>query len=219
MKRSDVNEYLSEFTSILKNHSFHLPPFAFYTVDMWRQQPKQAKQYVTQHRLGWDVTDFNKEDFSRQGLSLFTIRNNTVDLIPPYAEKILHVRKRQITPMHCHLNKIEDIINRGGGQLVIQFQHEDDGDDRPIRILKDHQKITLKPKESVILNPGESVRIPTKIYHSFWAEDKDVLTGEVSMVNDDDHDNVFLTPQDRFSQITEDEKPLYILCNEYENWI
>ncbi len=219
MHRSNINQYLSEFILMLKKCKFHLPPFAFYTIDMWKQQPKQALQYVMQHRLGWDVTDFGADDFLQQGLSLFTIRNNGIDQVPPYAEKILHVRQGQVTPMHCHLKKIEDIINRGGGQLVIQFRHQNDNHKQPIKIMKDHQKRVLIPGDSIILTPGESVRIPTKIYHSFWAEGQDVLAGEVSMVNDDYHDNIFLTPLNRFSKIEEDEKPHYILCNEYENWI
>lgn len=216
MLRSHVNHYLDEFAFMLKQHHFYLPAFAFYDLDTWKKQPSSAKNHVMQHRLGWDVTDFGKNNFLQEGLSLFTIRNNTVDHLPPYAEKILHVRPQQVTPMHYHLKKIEDIINRGGGRLVIQFQHKHD---LPIKILKDHQERVLETGESVVLNPGESVRIPTTIYHSFWAEDKDVLVGEVSMANDDYNDNIFLTPLDRFSQIQEDENPRYILCNEYENWI
>ena len=37
-----------------------------------------------------------------------------------YAEKILIVEEDQITPTHFHYQKMEDIINRGGGELMIQ---------------------------------------------------------------------------------------------------
>ncbi len=70
---------------------------------------------------------------------------------------------------------------------------------------------------SIILKPGESVTLPPYLYHQFYGEkDKGlVLVGEVSRVNDDEKDNRFLDPIARFTQIDEDEPPLYYLCNEY----
>lgn len=34
------------------------------------------------------------------------------------AEKIMIVREGQVTPYHFHWYKMEDIINRGGGNLI-----------------------------------------------------------------------------------------------------
>jgi D-lyxose ketol-isomerase len=45
-----------------------------------------------------------------------------------------------------------------------------------------------------------------------------VLIGEVSMVNDDDHDNRFQIQVPRFPQIEEDEHPLYLLCTDYPRY-
>ena len=42
-----------------------------------------------------------------------------------------------------------------------------------------------------------------------------MLGGEVSSVNDDDHDNHFLQPISRYNDIAEDEPALLVLCNEY----
>ena len=47
-------------------------------------------------------------------------------------------------------------------------------------------KLSLVPGESITLLPG--------VWHGFVAEDKDVLIGEVSTVNDDLTDNVFEVP-------------------------
>ena len=77
-------------------------------------------------RLGWDVTDFGRGDFRRQGLLLFTIRNginNSEKYSKPYAEKIMISRAGQVTLMHCHETKCEDIINRGGGKLIFELYH------------------------------------------------------------------------------------------------
>ena len=60
------------------------------------------------------------------GLVLFTIRNGNprnweTRTGKLYAEKIMLVEDGQITPMHFHWKKMEDIINRGGGQLALQL--------------------------------------------------------------------------------------------------
>jgi len=45
-----------------------------------------------------------------------------------YAEKIMISKKNQISPMHRHDIKSEDIINRGGGKLVLElFMAKADG--------------------------------------------------------------------------------------------
>ena len=38
-----------------------------------------------------------------------------------YAEKIMISRRDQLSPMHRHNIKAEDIINRGGGKLVLEL--------------------------------------------------------------------------------------------------
>lgn len=37
------------------------------------------------------------------------------------------------------------------------------------------------------------------------------------MPNDDENDNVFLTPLARFNPLEEDEEPRWLLCNDYAN--
>lgn len=222
MQRAEINEYLNEFIAVLKQYQFHLPAFAHYDLNDWQQQSAKSIAYVAQNNLGWDITDFNLGAFEKTGLSLFTVRNNTQTTEPPYAEKILYVRNDQVTPMHYHIHKIEDIINRNGAKLVVQFYHSEGkalDTDKDVHIYKDNQNIHLKAGGKIILNPGKSVRIPRFVYHSFWAEGGDVLAGEVSMTNDDNRDNIFLQPLGRFSEITEDAPPLRLLCNEYNNWI
>ncbi len=66
-----------------------------------------------------------------------------------------------------------------------------------------------------MLEPGESITLPTRQYHKFWGEGSRVLVGEVSNVNDDNIDNRFYEPVGRFPDIEEDEEPLYLLCNDY----
>ena len=74
--------------------------------------------------LGWDITDFGMGDFDKVGFSLITIRNGNramADKYPKvYAEKLLYLKEGQYAPNHFHWFKTEDIINRGGGNVLIR---------------------------------------------------------------------------------------------------
>jgi D-lyxose ketol-isomerase len=76
----------------------------------------------------------------------------------------------------------------------------------------------VEPGGLVRLSPGESITLPTRLYHAFWAEGSRVLVGEVSTVNDDATDNHFLEGVGRFPQILEDEPPLRLLVGDYVRW-
>ena len=115
MKRSEINRYVREALVFLAEHRFALPEWATWTPAMWADCGDACRE-IRDNALGWDVTDFGKGDFAREGLTLFTLRNgNPPHDRKPYCEKIMVVREGQATPMHFHWHKMEDIINRGGG--------------------------------------------------------------------------------------------------------
>jgi D-lyxose ketol-isomerase len=176
--------------------------------------------------MGWDVTDFGAGHFDDFGLFLFTVRNgNAADLDRGrgmlYAEKIMISRKDQRAPMHRHNIKAEDIINRGGGDLVLElFAPKADGSidpDAAVTVPCDGVPRTLQAGGHLRLGPGESVTLLPGVWHAFWGERDDVLIGEVSTVNDDLTDNVFSEPIGRFSDIEEDEAPWRLLVSDYEH--
>lgn len=114
---------------------------------------------------------------------------------------------------------MEDIINRAGGDLVIEFAATDaDGNvlTEDVTVPVDGLPHRLAAWEPLILEPGQSVTIRTGLYHRFYGRKGGgpVLIGEVSQVNDDNSDNVFLEPIGRFAVIEEDEPPLRPLWNE-----
>jgi D-lyxose ketol-isomerase len=160
------------------------------------------------------------------GLFLFTLRNGSIDGLRQgqgklYAEKIMLVGVEQVTPMHFHWTKVEDIINRGGGKLVIQLYNStrDEGlADTDVIVSTDGVKRTLRADDTVVLSPGESITLPVRCYHRFWGTESRVLVGEVSLVNDDHIDNRFYEPVGRFPDIEEDESPLYLLVNDYATY-
>ena len=222
MKRSEINAILREADAILRVHDFHLPPFAHWTPDEWRTKGREVRE-IADRKLGWDVTDFNSGDFQAKGLLLFTLRNGNLrdPNSKPYAEKIMLVGVDQITPLHFHWHKTEDIINRGGGQLVIQLYNATPAEtlaDTDVTISADGVLRTVKAGDCVTLEPGESITLPAYCYHKFWGADSAVLVGEVSAVNDDERDNRFYEPLPRFATIEEDAPPLYLLCTDYPNY-
>ncbi len=223
MKRSEINDIIREADAFLKEYRFRLPPFAYWSPDEWRTKGEEAREIVA-HGLGWDITDFGSGDFESRGLFLFTVRNGAVENLKKgegkvYAEKIMMVREGQVTPMHYHWLKTEDIINRGGGKLAIRlYNATEDGDleDTPVVVSMDGVRHTVEAGGIVRLEPGESITLTPGMYHEFWGEDGKVLVGEVSSVNDDNTDNRFYEPVGRFPDIEEDEPPLYPLIGDYD---
>ncbi|GIW03009.1 D-lyxose/D-mannose family sugar isomerase [Roseiflexus sp.] len=223
MKRSTINAILRAADTFIRERGFCLPPFAYWTPDEWRARGPECAEIVD-NRLGWDVTDFGTGDFVRAGLTLFTLRNgNPRDPAKkPYAEKILIVEDGQVTPLHFHWRKTEDIINRSGATLVVQLYastpDEQIDASQSIDISLDGVRRTVAAGSVVRLRPGESITLPPRLYHAFWGEGGRVLVGEVSSLNDDAADNRFLQPIGRFPHIDEDEPPLYLLCTDYERF-
>jgi len=226
MKRSEVNAIIRDGDAFLVSHQFFLPPFAYWTPSQWAAAGDGAGEIV-ERRLGWDITDFGQGDYARVGLFVFTIRNgNPEDLAlgrgKLYAEKVLIVDPNQVTPFHFHWVKTEDIINRGGGQLVVQVHNStDEGglDDSDVTVKCDGVGRTVAAGETVTLRAGESITLPPGLYHQFWGRHERVLVGEVSLVNDDHTDNRFLDAAGRFPTIEEDEEPLHLLVGDYDRWV
>ena len=225
MKRSKINNIIREADVFLKQHQFPLPPFAYWTPEQWAGKGEEVRQIVDR-RLGWDMTDFGQGDFENIGLSNFTLRNGSLEDLKRgrgelYCEKMLIVGVDQVTPLHFHWTKTEDIINRGGGKLVIQLYNatEDEGlTDTDVTVRIDGIERTVKAGGTVVLSPGESITLVPYCYHKFWAAESRVLAGEVSIVNDDDADNRFFEPVGRFPEIEENEPPLYLMVKDYERY-
>lgn len=223
MKRSEINAYMKEAKELLEAVSFKLPPFAYWTPEDWAAKGTEADE-IRDNGLGWDITDYGEGRYDETGLLLFTLRNGNhhqQQTYPKgYAEKVMIVKENQVCPMHFHWKKREDIINRGGGNLVIELFHADkEGtlSQSDFTVSLDGVRIDCRAGEKIILTPGQSICLEPHVYHRFYGEEGNgaVVVGEVSDVNDDEHDNRFLSPLKRFPDIVEDEPPLHFLCTEY----
>jgi len=224
MERSEINRLIQDAIIFFDRMKFKLPPWAFWSVADWKKNRDVAGEIV-ENMLGWDITDFGSDDFHKTGLFLFTIRNGKMHVDKkPYAEKIMIVEENQETPMHYHWAKMEDIINRGGGNLVIELYNttpDNKLDTTPVSFKTDGIKRSVSAGGQVILTPGESICLEQGMYHRFYGEQGKgkVLVGEVSSVNDDDTDNCFYEPVGRFPAIEEDEDPLHLLVSDYKHYI
>lgn len=222
MKRSEINAALRKMEAMVQKCKFQLPPFCDFTPEDWRGKGHEYDE-VRDNMLGWDITDYGLGDFEHVGFSLITLRNGNTKLkkyVKPYAEKLLYLDEGQSATMHFHWNKMEDIINRGGGNVLIRvYNSTEDGKfaDTDVVIHSDGREYIVPAGTKVRLTPGESITVYPYMYHDFEVEkgSGEVLLGEVSMCNDDNTDNRFYEPMGRFPKIEEDEKPYRLLCMEY----
>lgn len=223
MKRSRVNQVIREMEALCCKFGFSLPPFASWTAEDWQYAGHEYDE-IRENKLGWDITDYGLGRFDEVGFSLLTIRNGNQKLPEkypkPYAEKLLMLYAGQYAPLHYHVSKMEDIINRGGNDVYITvFNGTEDMQklDTDVTVHSDGRTYTVPAGSRVLLRPGQSITITPYLFHDFVVPKTGgpVLLGEVSMCNDDDNDNFFYERMGRFPVIEEDEPVYRYLCNEY----
>lgn len=222
MKRSKINQCIREMEAMLAEHRVELPPFCRWTPEDWGNKGHEYDE-IRDNQLGWDITDCGLGEFDKVGFSLITLRNgnqNDPKYKKVYAEKLIMLKNGQRFPSHFHWSKSEDIINRGGGIMVLHV-YNDAGDGsrsaEDVVVNSDGRSYTVPAGTGVELRPGESITLWPHQYHDFDTVPGtgDILIGEVSACNDDNVDNRFYENVGRFPAIEEDEPPYRLLCNEY----
>ena len=182
MKRSEINSAIRRASKCFAKHGWALPP-----------RPK------------WDVTDFGLGDFDSCGLLLINLAEEK-----EYCEKLMFVSKNQVTPIHYHAAKKEDIICRWG-RLAIHLVSKKPS----VRAKVNGQERAISTKRPLILKSGERITLTKGLAHEFWADSPYAIVGEVSTANDDTNDNFFADKRiGRFSRIDEDVKPLVKLLSD-----
>ena len=122
MKRSRINQAIRRMEEMARANGVPLAPFCSWTPQEWQERDHSYDE-IRENMLGWDITDYGTGAFEKVGFTLITLWNGNVkrpERYPkPYAEKLLMVEEGQYSPMHFHWSKMEDIINRGGGTVLI----------------------------------------------------------------------------------------------------
>ena len=228
MKRSVVNEILAQSDRFIRSFGTVLPPFAYWSPDQMKARVADDSVMIRDHMMGWDITDYGQGNFDELGLFLFTLRNGNQANVQGgmgmlYAEKVMISHENQLSPMHRHNLKTEDIINKGGATLVLElFAADANGaidENAPVKVLSDGRRHTMAAGDHLHLEPGQSVTLEPNCWHAFWGKGGSVLIGEVSNVNDDRTDNIFRDPIGRFSDIQEDTDPMHLLVSDYDKWL
>jgi D-lyxose ketol-isomerase len=135
MKRSQINQAIKDATLCFQTGLWALPP-----------TPR------------WDVTDCGLGQFEKVGLVLVNLAEE-----PEYCEKVMFSKHHQVTPMHTHRKKIEDIICRRG-QLAIELwkgHPERTTKGESFQISRNGRKVEVRSGESLLLLAGERVTIFT----------------------------------------------------------
>jgi len=178
--------------------NIHLPPFAFWRPEQWVEKGHEVDE-IRDVMLGWDVTDFGKGDFHNIDRTIFTLRNGNYrheKYHKMYSEKLMLLEEEQVPPIHYHARKMEDVINRCGGNILIrlyQARGQRTKSTKPFKVIIDGCCKTIPAGAIIRLRPGESICVPPRTIHQFWSEKGTGLTisGEVSSVCDDLSDNYF----------------------------
>ena len=137
MKRSEINRHIREFEEKIREHRFELPPFLSFTPEEWKEKGHEYDE-IRDNALGWDITDYGEGHFDTKGLYLITLRNGNIHnskYRKPYAEKIMMLKDGQLSPNHFHWNKMEDIINRGGGNVIFRLWNADKNESTGLSLL------------------------------------------------------------------------------------
>ena len=172
MKRSEINAALKEMEQMVQKYRFALPPFCNFTPEEWGKKGHDYDE-IRDNMLGWDITDYGLGDFDKVGFSLITIRNGNLNMkdkyTKTYAEKLLYIKEGQYSPMHFHWSKMEDIINRGGGNVLIRVYNSTKEEDldkvHDVHVHVDGREMVVPAGNQVRLTPGESI---TEAVRSFW---------------------------------------------------
>ena len=222
MRRSEINATIQDMEQFAARHGFCLPPFCYWSPEDWESKGHEYDE-IRDNMLGWDITDYGLENFAEYGFAVVTLRNgsrNNPKYPKTYSEKLVMLKEGQIVPFHFHWVKVEDVINRGGGVLLVSV-YNDDGTgefaDSDVSVSCDGRALVVPAGTQITIKPGESITLAPHVYHKLKVIEGtgDVLVSDVSGWNDDKGDNRFYEKIGRFPKIEEDEPPYRLLCNEY----
>jgi len=241
VKRSEINATMLLARDFFEAYRFKLPKWAAWSVVNWDYSGEEM-QAIKDCQLGWDVTDFGLGDFLSQGMTSFMLRNGqpsrksdqeVSEKIPAetlnglgrhYSEKILLVQLHQALPLLALKHRTHDLINRGGGDLVIQVyqstpEHNLDEKSRiPLQV--NGIAYNVKAGGIVRLVPGDGLTLQAGIYYKYWAEKASCIVGSISSTCDERNDYRFFDLNcQRFPEIEPDESPIHLLHYEYPDFI
>jgi D-lyxose ketol-isomerase len=224
MRRSQIETIIDKSQAAMMRLGCPLPPFAAWTPDDWRSRAAETAT-MRANFLGWNIVEFAKDDFFAKGIAVFTTRMGDYRDLPTgagrlYGEKVFVLFDGQNVPHHYHIEKTEDLLNRGGGTLsvnLVKVMLDGTPTDESILLERNGVREIVAANTSVKLAPGESILLEPYVAHAFLGEGE-VLCGEISLANDDTTDNYFLEPFPAPSPIIEDVPARHLVVADYRSF-
>ena len=96
MKRSEINHAISNAKILIDEYKWALPKWAYWSKSDYDAQPLVA-EYLRTHQMGWDVTDFGRGNFNKEGIIL---AKATIDFSVP-----IELIDRSVE-VHSHCSRI-----------------------------------------------------------------------------------------------------------------
>src|ERR1700739_2918220 len=102
MRRSFIDRRVDAMLEFCHRCGFKLPPFALWQGENFRAAPETATR-IAEGGLGWNIVEFRRDAFEREGLSVFTLRMGDWRKLKDgagrlYSEKALFAEDGQRTP-------------------------------------------------------------------------------------------------------------------------
>lgn len=215
MKRSEIDSAIERAITNAKNYGVALPTWA----DWHPKQFGTNADGIRHQKLGWKVVDFGMGDFEHCGLVILVLCSSLVDEhgeplskpahvgnydypVTSFSRKYLFVQAGQTEPHHFHRQKARKEVSLIAGAAVrfelAWAENDTTLSSRNVDVAVDGIWYHLAANESVMVNPGSTITLPSNLSHIISVAEggPDTIMMETSTANNDQSDNIFpfMTP-------------------------
>ncbi len=215
MKRSEIDSAIERAITNAKNYGVALPTWA----DWHPKQFETNADGIRHQKLGWKVVDFGMGDFEHCGLVILVLCSSLVDEhgeplskpahignydypVTSFSRKYLFVQAGQTEPHHFHRQKARKEVSVIAGAAVrfelAWAENDTTLSSRNVDVAVDGIWYHLAANESVMVNPGSTITLPSNLSHIISVAEggPDTIMMETSTANNDQSDNIFpfMTP-------------------------
>ena len=102
------------------------------------------------------------------GIALWGVGMGAQESILKAAVTSMMTLPGQISPNHFHWNKMEDIINRGGGNVIFRLWNatkDEQLDTTDVKVFSDGRCYTVPAGSDIVIAPGQSLTLYPYYYH------------------------------------------------------
>ncbi len=234
MKRSEIDSAIERAISNAKNYGVALPAWA----DWHPKQFEVNADGIRHQKLGWKVVDFGMGDFEHCGLVILALCSSLVDEhgeplskpahvgnydypVTSFSRKYLFVQAGQTEPHHFHRQKARKEVSVIAGAAVrfelAWAENDTTLSSRDVDVAVDGIWYHLAANESVMVNPGGTITLPSNLSHIISVAEggPDTIMMETSTTNNDQSDNIFPFMTPTSTPVVNDTVARYQLLDEH----